>query len=257
MKDNQTIKKIDIDKSPKLKRGIDLLPNGLTLFALFCGFWSVIMAINGNFVFACIGIAAAVIFDGLDGRVARLTNSASNFGKELDSLSDVISFGVAPAIIAYLWALNSIGDLGLAVAFMYASCAAIRLAKFNVLSGGDMRFFSGISSPVAAVLVTSWIWLVESSSFTLANSAIIAITTALTLIAAVLMVSRIKYYSFKVLDRRQKVPFVVLPFIATIIAIITVNPPVVLFTMSCTYCLFGVLWWQYSLLQQRRKRRKG
>ena len=223
--------------SNKPKKGIFWLPNLLTIIALFCGFWSVISAFNGNFLIASIAIIGAIIFDGLDGRVARMTNTASEFGKQFDSMADIISFGVAPALLVYLWSLQNLGDFGIGVAFVYTSCTAIRLAKFNCDYSEDNSYFIGIPSPIAAALIASWIWLLQSIDLTLTNTLTTMITVTLTVGAAILMVSRIRYPSFKNLKARDKVPFIAIPTIAIVIGLITINPPVVIFTISLLYCL--------------------
>ena len=185
-----------------------MLPNLLTTGALFGGFYAVLSGFTGQFEFAAMAIFAAMIFDGLDGRVARMTNTQSDFGVQYDSLSDMVSFGVAPAVVAYGWGVSDLGKLGLAAAFVYASCAALRLARFNVQAElADKKTFTGLPSPVAAALVAGFIWSTYDIESSLGLSVIGAMLTAT---AGLLMVSNFKYPSFKEVDLRGKVPFIVI-----------------------------------------------
>src|SRR5690554_3538379 len=195
-------------------RGVYLLPNLLTTANMFAGFYAIVCSIHGSFMAAAIAIFFAMIFDGLDGRIARLTNTQSAFGAEYDSLSDMVAFGVAPALMAYEWALYQLGNVGLSIAFVYTACAALRLARFNTQIGVvDKRWFIGLASPAAAAVVAAMIWSVFSfgeEAVTGEQLPTFVIVLFAFFIAAVglLMVSNIKFYSFKDFDLRGRVPFV-------------------------------------------------
>ena len=215
------------------RKGIYLLPNLLTTGALFGGFYAVLTGFSGQYEWAAMAIFTAMVFDGLDGRVARMTNTQSDFGVQYDSLSDMVSFGVAPAVVAYGWGVNSLGKVGLAAAFVYASCAALRLARFNVQANvSDGNMFTGLPSPAAAGLVAGFIWSIHDiePSFTL--SLTVAVITA---IAGLLMVSNFKYPSFKQIDFRGKVPFFVILSVVMGFVIITIDPPRILFAIGAIF----------------------
>lgn len=215
------------------KKGIYLLPNLLTTGALFAGFYAIILGFGGRFELAVIAIFAAMFFDGLDGRVARLTNTQSDFGVQYDSLSDMVSFGIAPAVVVFSWGLSQFGKLGFAASFVYASCAALRLARYNVQSATlDKNFFNGLPSPAAAGLMAGFVW----STYELQSSVILlTIGTLLTIIAGLLMVSNFKYPSFKAVDLRGKVPFVVMLLAVVSYAVITIHPPIILFSLALVF----------------------
>jgi len=188
------------------RKGLYMLPNAITLAALFSGFYAIVMAINGRFELACIAVFVAAVLDSLDGRVARMTNSQSAFGEQMDSLSDMVSFGAAPALIVYIWALKDLGKIGFIPAFVYISGAALRLARFNVNIGVvDKRFFQGLPSPAAAALVIGLIWVVDDAGFKgVSTIPVIAWTAfALTLYAGLSMVTNAPFYSFKVVGARR------------------------------------------------------
>jgi len=191
------------------RRGIYLLPNLLTTGAMFAGFYAVIAGMDGDFRNACIAIIVAMVLDGLDGRVARMTNTQSAFGAQYDSLSDLIAFGVAPALICFSWALSSLGKAGWTICFIYVACAALRLARFNVQLGtSDKRFFVGLASPAAAGLVVFMVWALFENQVEVTG--LVAMLAALiTFAGAALMVVNIRYYSFKDLDFKNRVPFIV------------------------------------------------
>ena len=225
------------------RKGIYLLPNLLTTGALFGGFYAVLSGFSGNFEVAAIAIFVAMVFDGLDGRVARMTNTQSDFGVQYDSLSDMVSFGIAPAIVIYGWGLTGLGKVGIASAFVYASCAALRLARFNVQSSViSGKFFIGLPSPAAAALIAGFVW----SSYSLQPSWFIsAFTALLTAVAGLLMVSNFKYSSFKQIDLRGKVPFVVILSIVMSFVIITIDPPRILLMLALAYAFYApvkLLW---------------
>lgn len=222
-------------------RGIYLLPNALTTGALFAGFYAIIAGMNGNFENACAAIVVAMFFDGMDGRVARLTNTQSAFGAEFDSLSDMVAFGIAPALICFSWALSGLGKIGWTVAFIYAACAALRLARFNVQrTVTDKRFFVGLASPSAAGLVVFMVWAFSSYEIevTKAVSAMAAVVTGL---AGLLMVLNVRYYSFKDLDFQNPVPFFLTLVVVFGIVLIAQHPPTVLFLMAISYASSGPL----------------
>ena len=224
------------------RRGIYVLPNAITLAALFAGFYAIVMAMNGRFEQSCIGIFCAAVLDSLDGRVARMTNSQSAFGEQMDSLCDMVSFGAAPAIIVYTWAFSGLGKLGWIPAFVYMSGAALRLARFNVNIGVvDKRFFQGLPSPAAAALVMGLIWVMDDAGLKSVPKIDWLVWTAfgVTLFAGLSMVTNAPFYSFKVVGGKRTVPFAVIVAIALGIAVISLDPPRVLFAIFCAYGLSG------------------
>jgi CDP-diacylglycerol---serine O-phosphatidyltransferase len=224
------------------RRGIYVLPNAITLAALFSGFYAIVMSMNGRFEQACIGIFCAAVLDSLDGRVARMTNSQSAFGEQMDSLCDMVSFGAAPAIIVYTWAFSGLGKLGWIPAFVYMSGAALRLARFNVNIGVvDKRFFQGMPSPAAAAMVMGLIWVMDDAGFKSVSQIPWLVWTAygVTLFAGLSMVTNAPFYSFKVIGGKRTVPFVVIVAIALGIAVMALDPPRSLFAIFCAYGLSG------------------
>ena len=220
------------------RKGIYILPNLFTLAALFGGFYAIVMAMNGRFDQAAIGVFCAMVLDSLDGRVARMTNTQSAFGEQMDSLSDMVSFGAAPALIAYIWALTSLGRWGWIGAFVYCACAALRLARFNVNTAVvDKRFFQGLPSPAAAALVAGYIWLMNDLGIN--GDDVRWITFGLMLYAGLTMVTNVPFYSFKDVQMKRSVPFVVIVLIALGIAIINIDPPIVIFSLFVIYGLSG------------------
>jgi CDP-diacylglycerol--serine O-phosphatidyltransferase len=238
------------DAPPRPRRkGIYILPNLFTLAALFGGFYAIVMAMNGRFEQSAIGIFCAMVLDSLDGRVARMTNTQSTFGEQMDSLSDMVSFGAAPALIIYEWALKGLGKLGWIAAFVYCSCAALRLARFNTnLAVVDKRFFQGLPSPAAAALVMGFIWLMDDLGFKGAREGEWLQWTAFAfaLYAGLTMVTNVPFYSFKDVSFKRSVPFIVIVAIALGIAFITLHPPLVLFGLFVIYGLsgYGVYAWK-------------
>ena len=227
---------------PPRRRGIYVLPNLITLAALFSGFYGIVMAMNGRFEAACIAIFAAAVLDSLDGRVARMTKTQSAFGEQMDSLSDMVSFGAAPALIVYIWALKDLGKAGWIPAFVYIAGAALRLARFNVNIGVvDKRFFQGLPSPAAAALVIGLIYVMDDAGFKQAHQIDWLAWTAfgVTLYAGLSMVTNAPFYSFKTFGGRRTVPFIVIVAIALGIALIALDPPRVLFAIFCLYGLSG------------------
>ena len=243
---------------PRRRKGIYVLPNMITLAALFGGFYAIVMAMHGQFVAAATGIFAAMVLDSLDGRVARMTHTQSAFGEQMDSLSDMVSFGAAPALVAYMWALQPLGKAGWFAAFVYCACAALRLARFNVNTGVvDKRYFQGLPSPAAAALVAGFIWLtstmIEAQREVPLFRALISalggtrvargdfswLLFAITLFAGLTMVTNTPYYSFKDLRGRRSVPFVMLVLAALLIAVISIEPATMLFLVFVGYALSG------------------
>ena len=228
-------------ESPVRRKGIYLLPNLLTTGALFAGFYAVLSGFSGKYELAAIAIFTAMVFDGLDGRVARMTNTQSAFGVQYDSLSDMVSFGVAPAVVAYGWGVSDLGTLGLAAAFVYASCGALRLARFNVQAeSSDNKVFTGLPSPAAAALVAGFVWSTYSLEPSVGLSVLGAILTA---VAGLLMVSNFKYPSFKEIDMRGKVPFFVILAVAMLFVVITIDPPRILFAMAMVFSFSAPVIW--------------
>lgn len=234
----------DARRRPK---GIYFLPNMITLAALFGGFYAIVMAMNGRYDLATVGIFVAMVLDSLDGRVARLTNTQSAFGEQMDSLSDMVSFGAAPALVAYEWALRDLGRWGWIAAFVYCACAALRLARFNVNTGVvDKRYFQGLPSPAAAALVAGFIWLMQETE--VAPGDVTWVIFAITLYAGLTMVTNVPFYSFKDLSLKKTVPFAALVLVALGIAVINIHPPTVLFFLFVIYGLsgYGVYLWRKS-----------
>lgn len=220
------------------RKGIYLLPNLLTTAGLFSGFFAVVSSMNGRFEAAAIAIFVAMIFDGLDGRVARMTNTQSDFGAEYDSMADMVSFGMAPALVAYNWGLTELGKLGWLAAFIYVAGAALRLARFNTQVGiADKRFFQGLASPSAAALVSGLVWVgVEYGANGDDYGFIVALITSA---AGLLMVSNFKYNSFKEVNWHGKVPFVAILIILMVFVIVATEPALVLFLVFALYALAG------------------
>lgn len=247
----------DVPPVPR-RRAIYLLPNLLTTGTLFAGFYGIVASIDGNYTPACIAIFVAALLDGMDGRLARLTNTESEFGKQYDSLADMVAFGMAPAIIVYQWGLKTLaeygwawGKIGWLAAFLYTVAAALRLARFNVSAGTvDRRFFEGLPSPSAAGLVGSMVWL--AVHLEISGLPALAFSTAITVAAGLLMVSRLGYYSFKELGPRGRISFAYVIVIPSIFILIALDPPTVCFIIASIYALSGVvtsIW--------RRQRRSG
>ena len=232
---------------PKRRKGIYMVPNMITLAALFGGFYAIVMAMNGKFELATMAIFASMVLDSLDGRVARMTNTQSAFGEQMDSLSDMVSFGAAPALVAYIWTLNGLGRWGWIAAFVYCACAALRLARFNVNTGVvDKRYFQGLPSPAAAAIVAGFIWLATDAQ--LNPVAMRWVMFGITLFAGLTMVTNVPFYSFKDLSLKRSVPFASLILVLLGIAVINIDPPTVLFGLFVAYGLSGyaVLAWRKS-----------
>lgn len=223
---------------PPRGRGIYLLPNLFTTGALFAGFYAIVQAMNGRFELAAIAIFIAIVLDGLDGRVARLTHTQSAFGAEYDSLSDMVSFGVAPALVVYVWALKGLGKLGWIAAFIYCVGAALRLARFNtLLEVADKRWFQGLPSPSAAALVAGLVWVMTEYAVTGEEARWIA--WGVTLVAGLTMVSNVRYWSGKEINFRKSVPFFAVLLVVLVFVLVSTSPPEVLFLGFLLYTLSG------------------
>ncbi len=240
------------------RRAIYLLPNLFTTAAMFAGFYAIVSALNGRFPAAAVAVIVAGVLDGLDGRIARMTNTQSDFGKEYDSLSDLVSFGLAPSLVMYQWSLSSLAGngwfwpkVGWLAAFFYTVAAAMRLARFNTQSGvADRRYFIGLSSPAAAGLMVTLVWLGESLDLT--GEDLVVPATLVTIAAGALMVSRVNYYSFKDLNLGQRVSFPMLVTIPLLFILISINPPKVLFAMAFIYAISGPAVEVWRLWRRRR-----
>lgn len=250
--DNVSLELDDAPARPR-RKGIYILPNLFTLAALFGGFYAIVMAMNGRFEQAAIGVFCAMVLDSLDGRVARMTNTQSTFGEQMDSLSDMVSFGAAPALVVYEWALTDLGKPGWIAAFVYCACAALRLARFNTnLAVVDKRFFQGLPSPAAAALVMGFIWVMDTFQYQRVAGAepfplwLSWTAFGFTLYSGLTMVTNVPFYSFKDVSFKRTVPFIVIVAIALAIALITLHPPLVLFGLFCFYGVsgYGVYAWK-------------
>lgn len=220
------------------KKGIYLLPNLLTTGGLFSGFFAVVSSMNGRFEAAAVAVFVAMVFDGLDGRVARITNTQSEFGAEYDSMADMVSFGVAPALVAYNWGLSHLGKLGWLAAFIYVAGAALRLARFNTQVGiADKRYFQGLASPAAAAVVSGMVWV--GVEYQIESEAIGYLCALLTGAVGLLMVSNFKYNSFKEVNWHGKVPFVAILVVMLVFVIVATDPALVLFSVFSLYALAG------------------
>ena len=238
------------EKTTKHRRGIYLLPNLFTTATLFGGFYAILTAMNGRFEHAAIAIFAAMVMDGLDGRVARMTGTQSDFGAEYDSLADMVAFGLAPALVIYLWALTDLGKVGWLAAFVYTAATALRLARFNTQVGiADKRYFQGLPSPSAAAILAGAVWVGADNAV---NGIAIGIPIAvLTTITGLLMVSNFRYSSFKDIDFKGKVPFVVVVVVMLGFAVLLLQPPIVLFLVFMIYAFSGPV---ITLFQLRKRR---
>ncbi len=246
----------EMDPQERRRRGIYLLPNAFTTAALFAGFYAVVQAMNNQYEQAAIAIFAAMVLDGMDGRVARLTNTQSAFGEQYDSLSDMTSFGVAPALVMYEWVLHSLGRLGWLAAFVYVACAALRLARFNTnIAVVDKRFFQGLPSPSAAALVAGFVWLGVAHRLTINEVWLPWVAFFLTLYAGLTMVSNAPFYSGKTFTLGRSVPFWVILVMVLVFVFISSNPPLVLFGLFVAYGVSGwVVWFvRWNRIRQRRR----
>lgn len=224
--------------TPARHRGIYLLPNAFTTANLFCGFYAIVMAMNLKFDHAAIAIFVAMILDSVDGRVARLTHTQSEFGEQYDSLADMVSFGAAPALVIYEWSLRGLGKWGWLAAFVYCAGAALRLARFNTNIGVvDKRYFQGLPSPASAALVAGFVWLMDDLGFSGASLAWFA--WIITIFPGITMVTNVPFYSFKDINFRKSVPFIALFLLVLLFVLVAIDPPTVLFGLFVLYALSG------------------
>jgi len=242
---------LDTRKTMNLRRrGIYLLPNLFTTGALFSGFYAIVQAMNYRFDYAAVAIFIAMVLDGLDGRVARLTHTQSEFGAEYDSLSDMVSFGVAPSLVVYEWALKGLGKWGWFAAFIYCAATALRLARFNTnIEVVDKRYFQGLPSPAAAALIAGFVWVVHD--YDLSGGEVRWYACALTIFAGLSMVSNLPFYSFKDFNMRKSVPFLVIFLVALFFIFISTYPPGVLFGLFMCYALSGYVMWVWRKRQKQ------
>lgn len=247
----------------KPRRGIYLLPNLFTTGAMFAGFYAILAAIGGHYGNAAAAVFVAGLLDGLDGRVARLTNTQSEFGVQYDSLSDMVSFGLAPALVLYTWSLASLksigpfwGKVGWGAAFIYAACAALRLARFNTQVGvADKRYFQGLASPAAAGLCMSFVWAIENGNlYGLSVNEMDFVSPIVAVLAGLLMVSRIRYYSFKAWPLSDRVPFIAIPLAMLILVALAIDTARVLFVITSLYLLSGPVMTLWGLRRKRSER---
>jgi len=239
---DEHVEEVNVDGRRERRRGIYLLPNLVTTAALFSGFYAIVAGMNGRFETAAIAIFVAMIFDGLDGRIARFTNTQSKFGAEYDSLSDMVSFGVAPGLVMFSWALSSLGKFGWAVAFIYVACAALRLARFNTqIDTADKNYFSGLASPAAAAVMAGTVWVCQEQGWVGADVPVglAIISGCLTALMGFLMISSVKYHSFKGFDLHGRVPFVVMILIVVGFGVVMLAPSGVLLAGFLIYAASG------------------
>ena len=236
----------------KAKRGVYLLPNVLTTFGLFAGFFAIILATKGQYADAAIAIFVAMLFDGLDGRVARLTNTQSSFGEQYDSMADMLSFCVAPALLVYFWQFSDLGKIGWLGAFVYTAAGALRLARFNTQIGvEDKRYFQGLPSPAAAALVAGMVWTKQSIGVTDYDQYLTLVSWIILVGAGVLMVSNVRYYSFKEINLKGRSSFKLLLIATLIIIVTTLWPSAILFVFFLAYALSGLI---MTMVEVRKKR---
>ncbi|EEZ80477.1 MAG: CDP-diacylglycerol--serine O-phosphatidyltransferase [Candidatus Thioglobus sp.] len=236
----------------KVKRGVYLLPNVLTTFGLFAGFFAIILATKGQYSDAAIAIFVAMVFDGLDGRVARLTNTQSAFGEQYDSMADMLSFCVAPALLMYFWQFGDLGKVGWLGAFVYTAAGALRLARFNTQIGvEDKRYFQGLPSPAAAALIAGMVWTKESIGITDYDQYLTLVSWIILVSAGVLMVSNIRYYSFKEINLKGRSSFKLLLIATLIIIVVTLWPSAILFVFFFAYAISGLI---MTMVEVRKKR---
>ena len=245
------IHQVDFAGDRLRRRGVYLLPNLITTAALFAGFYAIVAGMTGNFVAAALAIYGALILDTLDGRVARWTRSESEFGAEYDSLSDMVAFGVAPALVAFTWALSGLGKFGWMVSFIYMACAGLRLARFN--TKGDNSTFTGLASPSAAAIIASTVWIWSASSADGASGFAAATMALVTTVVGLLMVSHFSYFSPKTFEVKGRVPFLTLVAVVLVFAIVLYDPPLVLLVCFSVYALSGPAMYLWHRYRQRNK----
>lgn len=256
-KERRSLPREGVINKRKARHAVYLLPNAFTTAALFAGFFAILQAISGDWQQAAVAVVIASVLDACDGRIARWTGTQSSFGAEYDSLADVISFGVAPALIAYQWSLSGLGKAGLGVAFCYCAATALRLARFNINSGGDRRFFIGIPSPAAAVFMVAYIASMDAWGFAGATKSVAIFTAIVCTAVALTMVSGVRYYSFKDLNvRRRRVPFryVALFFVAAAVLYSLADTLMeLLLLVLASYLISGYSYAVWKFLTRRRE----
>jgi CDP-diacylglycerol--serine O-phosphatidyltransferase len=246
-----------VEGAPRRRaRGIYILPNAFTTASLFCGFYAIVQAMNDSFVYAAIAVFFAMVLDSLDGRVARMTNTQSAFGEQYDSLSDMVSFGAAPALIMYEWTLRGLGKWGWLAAFVYCAGAALRLARFNTNIGVvDKRYFQGLPSPAAAALVVGLVWIAtdlrETRWITATRADLAWVAWVFTVYAGLTMVSNVPFYSFKDINLKKSVPFFALLGVVMFFVLVSSDPPLVLFSLFVLYGLSGYAMWAWRRWRAR------
>ena len=241
----ETGKKIHkFERTDRGRKGIYILPNLFTTASLFAAFYAIVQATNGFYEHSAIAIVIAAVLDSLDGRVARMTNTVSDFGKEYDSLVDLVAFGLAPALVFYEWGLKDFGKIGWLTAFVYAATTALRLARFNTQDTKGNKYFRGLPCPAAAVLAATTLWTVQSYGLTGTWTVVTALLVMIVLSAA--MVSSFPYRSFKDLDLKNRVPFMALLVLVIVFVLISFDPPVVLFLLSIGFALSGPIFWLFG-----------
>lgn len=239
--------------SKKIKRGVYLLPNILTTFGLFAGFFAIVLATKGQYADAAVAIFIAMLWDGLDGRVARLTNTQSEFGEQYDSMADLVSFGVAPALLMYFYLFENLGKIGWIAAFIYVAAGALRLARFNTQIGvEDKRYFQGLPSPAAAALVAGMVWAKEMIGPSVYDDQYLTVSAWIILVSAgILMVSNVRYYSFKEINFKGRSSFKLLLLTTLILVVISLWPSAILFIFFFAYAISGLI---MTTVEIRKKR---
>ena len=258
MQDNESM--TQENSRQKSRRGIYLLPNMITTAGMFSGFYAIVAAMDGRFEAAAVAIFIAMVLDGLDGRVARLTNTQSEFGVQYDSLADMVSFGLAPALVMYEWSLKFMVSVGWAkfgwlAAFIYAASAALRLARFNSqVATAEKAYFRGLPSPSAAGVLAGLVW--AATDFGLTGESMVCVAFVLTVSMGLLMVSNIRYYSFKELNFKNRVPFVTILIVVLVYVFASIDPPKVLFAGFLIYAIFGIIYTLLGIRSRRRARKR-
>ncbi|MCY4046339.1 MAG: CDP-diacylglycerol--serine O-phosphatidyltransferase [Cellvibrionales bacterium] len=236
------------------KKGIYILPNLFTTASLFSGFFAIVSSVDGNYENAAIAIFIAMVLDMLDGRIARLTNTQSKFGAEYDSLADMVSFGIAPAVSIFIWSLQALGKLGWAITFIYIAAAALRLARFNTQTEtADKNYFTGLASPSAAAMLAGSMWVFNEhyGSVQYMSSGLLWLIGFVTLVSALLMVSNVRYHSFKSLNLKERVPFVVILLAVIVFAVVMIETSVALLTIFGLYVLSGPVFTLWSFKEKK------
>jgi CDP-diacylglycerol---serine O-phosphatidyltransferase len=242
-------------RNTRIKKGIYILPNLFTTASLFMGFYSIIASIHDKFYLAAIAIVISLVFDGLDGRIARMTNTTSKFGAEYDSLADLIAFGLAPSLLAYTWAMSFEGKPGWMAGFLFLACGALRLARYNIQLGLiDSKYFNGLPIPAAACVIATTVIFFDHIGFEGTFHDPFYTILILVVILALLMVSNIKYYSFKNMNLRSRMPFKILLIAIGIFLIFYYKPEIMAFVIMAGYALSGPVWWVFKFIQKMRQK---